>query len=56
MGFLLLLWWPIIWHFILLCCIEDTVTELEVVDCTLELVFHSSSDLFSVNELTFLDS
>ena len=26
------------------------------VDCTLELTFHSSSALFSVTEVTFLDS
>ena len=41
---------------ILLCCIEGTVSELEVIDCTLELTFHISSDLFLVSELTFLDS
>ena len=50
MDFLLLLLWLILWLFILLCCIEDTVNELEVVDCTLELTFHSFSDLFSVTE------
>ena len=55
-SILLLLWWPILWLFILLCWIESTVNELEVVDCTLELTFHSSSDLLSVTELTFLDS
>ena len=26
--------------FILLCCIEGTVNELEVADCILELTFH----------------
>ena len=41
---------------ILLCCIEGTGNVLEVIDCTLELAFHSSFDLFSVTELTFLDS
>ena len=34
-------------------CIDGTVNELEVVDSTLELTFHSSSGLFSVTELTF---
>ena len=56
MDFLLLLWWPILWLFTLLCCIEDTVNELEVIDCTLELTFHISSVLFSVIKLIFLNS
>ena len=43
-----------LWLFILLCCIESTVNELEVVDCTLESTFHNSSYLFWVTELTFL--
>ena len=47
-------WYPILWLFILLCCVEGkTVNELEVVDCTLELTFHSSSDVVSITELTF---
>ena len=36
--------------------IEGTVNELEVVDSTLELSFHSSSVLFSVTEFIFLNS
>ena len=35
---------------------RGTVKESEVVHCTLDLAFHSSSDLFSVTESTFLDS
>ena len=49
----MLLWWPILWLFILLYCIEGTVYELEVVDCTLEFTLNSSSNLFSVTEMTF---
>ena len=49
----LALWWPILWLFSLLYCIEGTANDLEVLDFTLELTFHSSSDLFSVTELTF---
>ena len=49
----MLLWWPVLWLFILLCFIEGTVNELEVGDCTFELTFKSSSDLFSVTELTY---
>ena len=30
--------------------------RIEVVDCTLGLTFYSSSELFSVTKLTFLDS
>ena len=43
----MLLWWPILWLFILHYCIEGTVNELEVVYCTFELTFLSSSDLIS---------
>ena len=35
---------------------KGTVNELEVIYCTHEFTFHISSDLFSVTELTFLDS
>ena len=55
-GFLLLLWWHVLQLFILLCFIEGTVDESKVVNCTLELAFRRSSDLFSVTELTFLHS
>ena len=55
-GFLLPLWWPVLLLFILLGCIEGKVNESEVIDYTLGLSFHSFSDLFSVTELTFLDS
>ena len=55
MGFLLLPCWPVLHVFVLLCCIEGTINELEGVDCTVRLNFHSSTDLFSVTELIFLD-
>ena len=41
------LWWHALSLFIRLCCIENTVNELEVVDCALELTFHRYSDIFS---------
>ena len=37
-------------------CIKSIVNEKEVVDCTIELTFHGSSNLLSVNELAFLAS
>ena len=37
---------PILYFFILLFCIMDTVNESEVVDCTHELSFHIPFDLF----------
>ena len=45
--------WLILWLFILLFYNEGTVNKLVVVDCTLELTSHSSSDLFLVTELVF---
>ena len=35
---------------------RGTVNELEVVDCILVFAFHRFSDLFSVNQFTFLAS
>ena len=39
--------------FSFVCLSAVILDELEVVDCTLKLTFHSFSELFSVTELTF---
>ena len=44
------------YHLIYDCCIEDTVNEIQVIDCTLELTFRCSSDILTITELTVLDS
>ena len=51
MGFLLLLWWTILWFF-LLFCVMSAVNELEVVNCTYGLSVLGSCDLFSRREKT----
>ena len=53
-GFLLLVWWPIMKVFILLCYIVGIFNESEKVYYAHELTFHSSFALFLVRSLMAL--
>ena len=47
MGFLVLLWWPVLLLFILLYCIVSAVNKLEVINFNRGLTFLSSCEIFA---------